>query len=111
MAVYAITHKTDVLCRLAAAYGADFYIYDRFKETLTADATGTLTRREIVLAYYPYGLPQTLSDRVLAAHTRQLSRTPYTPTWVESLTYTEPLETPQRTPKPPCPCGHSDMDA
>jgi hypothetical protein len=96
--VYKVIHSTDVLHRIASAYGADFYVYDRHVETLYENDQRVQSRRELVLAYYPYGLPETLSARVLTAYTRQLSRTPYTPTWCESLSVAEPLQTPPQSP-------------
>lgn len=99
VSVYAVLHETDVLHRLAAAYGADFYLYDRHVETLCENDRRLQTRREIVLAYYPYGLPESLSTRILDAYTRQLGRMPYTPSWAESLSVTEPV----LTPPPSCP--------
>lgn len=112
--VYKILSSTDVLARLASAYGADFYVYDRYVETLRETEEMIQSRREIVLAYYPYGLPETLSNRVVAAYTRQVGRTMYTPAWCETVRLVEPLETPPSTPRssPPeipkrCFCEHS----
>lgn len=114
MPVYAVTHCTDILCRLAAAYGADFYVVDRFVETLSDTDQRVQSRRELVLAYYPNGLPETLSHRVLAAYTRQFNRTAYAPSWNETVRLVEPLETPPQSPpsSPPriprrCSCVHS----
>lgn len=112
--IYAVTHSTDVLCRLAAAYGADFYVVDRYVETLSDTDQRIQSRRELVLAYYPNGLPETLSQRVLDAYTRQFNRTAYTPSWNETVRLVEPLETPPHSPpsSPPriprrCSCEHS----
>jgi hypothetical protein len=96
--VYAILHGTDVLCRLASAYGADFYVYDRASETLSESDQRVQTRRTVMLAYYPHGLPEELSTRIQAAYEAQLTRTPYTPTWAESLSVAEPLQTPPQSP-------------
>jgi hypothetical protein len=94
--IYTVLQNTDVLPHLASVFGADFYVYDRYKETVVDSETLTQSRHELVLAYYPHGLPQTLSDRVVASYTRHLSRTPYTPSWTESLTLTDPFQTPPR---------------
>lgn len=114
VSVYKVTHATDVLARLASAYGADFHIYDRHADTLSETDERVQTRRELVLAYYPHGLPEVLSQRVAAAYARQLSRTPYTPSWAETLALVEPTETPPSSPpsSPPripkrCPCEHT----
>lgn len=96
--VYAVLHTTDVLYRLAAAYGADFYVYDRISETLSESDRRVQTRRTVMLAYYPHGLPLELSTRVQDAYTRQMGRTPYTPSWAESLSVVEPIETPPQSP-------------
>jgi hypothetical protein len=96
--IYKVLHETDVLHRLAAAYGTEFYIYDRHVETLVENDHRLQTRREIVLAYYPYGLPQTLYTRIQEATARQLARTPYTPSWAETLSVAEPLKTPPSSP-------------
>lgn len=112
--VYAVTHSTDLLCRLASAYGADFYVSDRHVETLSETDQRVQSRRELVLSYYPNGLPETLSRRVLDAYTRQFNRTAYTPSWNETVRILEPLETPppSRSSSPPpiprrCYCEHS----
>lgn len=114
VSVYTITHSTDVLHRLASAYGADFYVYDRHVETLSETDQRVQSRRELVLAYYPYGLPETLSRRVEEAYARQLTRTAYTPSWAETVTLTEPTQTPPQSPpsSPPripkrCYCEHT----
>lgn len=98
VSVYKVLHATDALHRLASAFGADFYISDRYTETLSETDQGCLTRRELVLAYYPYGLPQVLSDRIQTAYARALDRTPYRMTYVESFTLTDPLQTPPQSP-------------
>ena len=112
--VYAVTHSTDILYRLSAAYGADFYVSDRFVETLSETDQRVQSRRELVLSYYPNGLPETLSQRVLDAYTRQFNRTAYAPSWNETVRLSEPLETPpqSRSNSPPpiprrCYCEHS----
>lgn len=96
--VYAVIHNTDVLHRLASAYGADFYVYDRVSETLSESDQRIQTRRTVMLAYYPYGLPEVLSKRVRDAYEAQIGRTPYTPSWAESLSVAEPLQTPPQSP-------------
>jgi hypothetical protein len=114
VSVYKVLHATDLLHRVASAFGADFYVYDRYTETLSETDQGCLTRRELVLAYYPYGLPQVLSDRIQTAYVRQLGRTPYRMTYVEQFTLTDPLRTPPQSPvnSPPrliqrrCYCEH-----
>jgi len=98
VSVYKVLHATDLLPRLACAYGPDFYISDRFRETVSETDQGCLTRRELVLAYYPYGLPQILSERLQTAYARHLERTPYRMTFVESFTLVDPLQTPPQTP-------------
>lgn len=112
--VYKVTHATDVLARLASAYGADFHIYDRHAETLSETDERVQTRREIVLAYYPMGLPEVLARRVEAAYARQLTRRPYTPSWSETVSVVEPMQTPPSSPpsSPPripkrCFCEHT----
>lgn len=96
--IYAVLRNTDVLPRLAGAYGADFYICDRFSERLSESDQRVQTRRTLMLAYYPYGLPEELSKQVHDAVTAQMARTPYTPTWAESLSVVEPMETPPQSP-------------
>lgn len=96
--IYAVIHNTDVLHRLASAYGADFYVYDRVSETLSDSDQRIQTRRTVMLAYYPYGLPESLSKRVRDAYEAQIGRTPYTPTWAESLSLADPLQTPPQSP-------------
>lgn len=95
--IYTVIHSTDVLHRLASAYGADFYVYDRLSETLSESDKRVQTRRVVMLAYYPHGLPEHLSSQVQTAYARQIGRTPYTPTWAESLSVAEPLETPPQS--------------
>ena len=96
--VYAVLHTTDILPRLASAYGADFFITDRVSETLSESDERIQTRRTLFLAYYPYGLPELLSTRVREAYEAQTRRTPYTPSWAESLSLTDPLQTPPQSP-------------
>jgi hypothetical protein len=97
--VYKVLHLTDVLHRLAwDVYGPDAYLYDRYKETLTETDQGCLTRRELVLAFYPYGLPTNLSTRIQSALTRRAERAPYRMTFVERATYVDPTMTPPQTP-------------
>lgn len=98
VSVYKVLHETDVLHRLAATYGAGFYIYDRHMETLCDTDQRIQSRRELVLAYYPYGLPDSLYARIQEASARQLTRTPYTPSWSETLSVVEPLKTPPQSP-------------
>ena len=98
VSVYKVLHETDVLHRLAAAYGQSVYIYDRHTETLCETDQRVQSRRELVLAFYPYGLPEALFKRIQDASAAQLSRTPYTPTWTESLSLTEPVQTPPQSP-------------
>ncbi len=116
VSVYAVLHETDALQRLAAAYGPGFAIYDRHTETLCENDHRVQSRRQLVLAYYPYGLPEVLFTRIQEATTAQLSRTPYTPAWAETLSLTEPAQTPHSSPpsSPPrhrtrrCPCDEED---
>ena len=96
--IYAVIHNTDILHRLASAYGADFYVYDKVSETLSQSDRRVQTRRTIMLAYYPYGLPEALSKRVREAYEAQIGRAPYTPSWAETLSVVEPLETPPQSP-------------
>jgi hypothetical protein len=98
VSVYAVLHETDVLQRLAAAYGESFTLYDRQTEVLCQNDDRVQTRRELVLAFYPYGLPEVVFTRIHEATARQLTRTPYTPTWAETLSLTEPLQTPPPSP-------------
>jgi hypothetical protein len=117
VSVYTVTHSTDILPRLASAYGADFYVYDRHVEILSETDQRVQSRRELVLAYYPFGLPETLSRRVQDAYARQLTRETYTPSWAETVTLVEPTETPPQSPpsSPPrmpkrCHCEHADEE-
>ena len=96
--VYAVLHNTDVLHRLASAYGADFYIYDRLSETISDCDQRVQTRRTIMLAYYPNGLPEELSKRVRDAYEAQIGRIVYTPNWAETLSVAEPMKTPPQSP-------------
>ena len=98
VSVYAVLHETDALQRLAAAYGESFAIYDRQTEVLCQNDERVQTRRMLVLAFYPYGLPDVLFTRIQETLARQLTRTPYTPTWAETLSLTEPLQTPPSSP-------------
>jgi hypothetical protein len=117
VAVYKVVHETDILHRLAAAYGTDFYIYDRHVETLQENDRRVQSRRELVLTYYPCGLPDTLHTRIQDAKARQLNRIPYSPSWAETLSLVEPLQTPppSRPSTPPpqrqrrCPCDSDDI--
>lgn len=116
--VYTILQTTDLLPRIAATFGAEFYVYSRQKEILSTTDARTQSRRELVLAYYPKGLPPHLLNPVLNAHTRQSTRLPATPRWGESLVYVDPTQTPPSTPQtsPPrliprrCYCDHSDQE-
>lgn len=116
--VYQVLEYTDVLPRLAATFGADFHVYHRHKETLSTTDQRVQSRREVVLAYYPSGLPPHLATPVLAAHTRHATRLPATPRWGESLVFTDPMHTPPPTPQssPPrliprrCYCEHSEEE-
>lgn len=96
--VYKVFQCTDVLHRLASAYGADFYVYERRAETLCENDQMVQSRRELVLTYYPHGLSETLSVRIRDAYARQIGRTPYTPSWAEALSVTSPTETPPQSP-------------
>jgi len=96
--VYGVLHESDVLQRLSAAYGHGFTIYDRHTETLCENDQRVQSRRQLVLAYYPYGLPDVLYKRIQDATAAQLSRTPYTPAWAETLSLTEPTQTPPSSP-------------
>lgn len=98
VSVYKVLHESDILHRLAASYGPEFYLYDRHVETLSDTDQRIQSRRELVLAYYPYGLPETLYARIQEATTRQLARTPYTPSWAETLSVAEPVKTPPQSP-------------
>jgi hypothetical protein len=116
VSIYKVVHETDLLHRLAAAYGTEFYIYDRHVETLQANDRRVQSRRELVLTYYPCGLPETLYKRVKDATARQLTRIPYSPSWAETLSLVEPLQTPppSRPSTPPpqrqrrCPCEYDE---
>lgn len=96
--VYSVTHNTDILDRLASTYGADFYVYDRHADTLCETDQMVQTRREITLAYYPNGLPETLSQRVQDSYALHLTCAHYTPTWAETVSVAEPVETPPQSP-------------
>jgi hypothetical protein len=96
--VYGVLHNTDVLHRLASAYGADFYLYDRMTETISESDQRVQTRRTVMLAYYPNGLPEELSARIRDAYAAQIGRTPYTPVWAETLRLSEPVKTPPPSP-------------
>ena len=98
VSVYKVLHETDVLHRLAAACGHGVYLYDRHAETLCENEHRVQSRRDVVLAYYPYGLPEALFARVQEATARNLARTPYTPAWAETLSVAEPLQTPPSSP-------------
>ena len=98
VSVYAVVHNTDVLYRLASAYGADFHVYDRFSETLSESDQRVQTRRTVMLAYYPHGLPEVLAKQVQEAYAAQIGRSPYTPSWAESLSVADPLQTPAQSP-------------
>lgn len=98
VSVYAVLHETDVLHRLAAAYGTGFFLSDRQTEVLSETEERIQTRREVSLAFYPYGLPEILFTRVHEATARQLARTPYTPSWAETLSFAEPVQTPPSSP-------------
>jgi hypothetical protein len=94
VSLYKVIHETDILHRIAATYGSCFYLYDRHLETLCDTDQRVQSRRELVLTYYPHGLPETLFKRVQEAAARQLTRTPYTPSWAETLSVVDPLKTP-----------------
>jgi len=96
--VYKIFQHTDVLAHLAAAFGADFYVYDRHVTTLTEDEDRVQTTRELVLAYYPNGLPPFLLNKTVDAYNRHLNRAPYSPAWAEVTEVLGPLETPPQSP-------------
>jgi hypothetical protein len=96
--VYKIFQHTDVLAHLAAAFGADFYVYDRHVTTLTEDEDRVQTMRELVLAYYPNGLPPFLLNKTVDAYNRHFNRAPYSPAWAEVTEVLGPLETPPQSP-------------
>jgi hypothetical protein len=96
--VYKVFQHTDVLSHLAAAFGADFYVYDRHVTTLCEDDERAQTMRELVLAYYPNGLPPFLLNKVVDAYNRHLNRAPYSPAWAEVTEVLGPLETPPQSP-------------
>lgn len=96
--VYKVLHHTDVMAHLASAFGADFYVYDRHVLTLGEDDERVQTTRELVLAYYPGGVPPTLLNKIVDAYNRHLNRAPYSPAWAEITDVLGPLETPPQSP-------------
>jgi len=96
--VYKVFQHTDVLARLAAAFGADFYISDRHVEILAEDDDRVQTSRQLVLAYYPRGLPPHLLNKTVDAYNRNFNRAPYSPAWAELTEVLGPLETPPSSP-------------
>jgi hypothetical protein len=115
--VYKILQHTDVLAHLASSFGADFHIYDRHVEILSETDERCQTTRELVLAFYPRGLPPYLLGKVVDAYNRHFNRAPYSPTWSEVVELHDPLATPAQTPanSPPrlarkCYCEESDED-
>jgi hypothetical protein len=116
--VYKILQHTDVLPHLASSFGADFHIYDRHVEILSETDERCQTRRELVLAFYPRGLPPYLLGKVVDAYNRHFNRAPYSPSWAEVVVLNDPLATPAQTPvnSPPrlprkCYCGDLDEDS
>jgi hypothetical protein len=115
--IYKILQHTDVLAHLASSFGADFHIYDRHVEILSETDERCQTTRELVLAFYPRGLPPYLLGKVVDAYNRHFNRAPYSPTWSEVVELHDPLATPAQTPanSPPrlarkCYCEESDED-
>lgn len=96
--VYKVLQHTDVLAHLASAFGADFYVYDRHVNILSEDDERAQTTRELVLAYYPGGLPPHLLNKTVAAYNRHFNRSPYSPAWAEVTEVLGPLETPPQSP-------------
>jgi hypothetical protein len=96
--VYKVFQHTDVLAHLASAFGADFYVYDRHGTTLSEDDDRVQTTRELMLAYYPNGLPSFLLNKTVDAYNRHFNRAPYSPAWAEITEVLGPLETPPQSP-------------
>ena len=115
--VYKILQHTDVLAHLASSFGADFHIYDRHVEILSETDERCQTRRELVLAFYPRGLPPYLLGKVVDSYNHHFNRAPYSPSWAEVVVLNDPLATPAQTPanSPPrlarkCYCGDLDEE-
>lgn len=113
--VYKVLQHTDVLAHLASSFGADFHIYDRHVEILSETDERCQTKRELVLAFYPRGLPPFLLNKVVDAYNHNFNRAPYSPVWSEDIEILDPMATPPQSPasSPPrlprkCYCEHSD---
>jgi hypothetical protein len=110
--VYKVLQHTDVLAHLASSFGADFHIYDRHVEILSETDERCQSKRELVLSFYPRGLPSFLLTKVVEAYNRHFNRSPYSPSWAEVVEVHDPLSTPPQSPasSPPrlprkCYCG------
>lgn len=116
--VYKILQHTDVLAHLASSFGADFHVYDRHVEILSETDERCQTTRELVLAFYPRGLPPYLLGKVVDAYNHHFNHAPYSPSWSEVVELHDPTATPAQTPmsSPPrlsrtCYCEHSDAES
>jgi hypothetical protein len=115
--IYKILQHTDVLAHLASSFGADFHIYDRHVEILSETDERCQTTRELVLAFYPRGLPPYLLGKVVDSYNHHFNRAPYSPSWAEVVVLHDPTATPAQTPlnSPPrlarkCYCGDLDEE-
>ena len=96
--VYKVLQHTDVLPHLASSFGADFHVYDRHVEILSENDERCQTKRELVLAFYPRGLPSFLLGKVVDAYNSHFNRSPYSPSWAEVVEIHDPMSTPPQSP-------------